>query len=155
MERRLCLRHSFKHIIASRNNRDRRYKSDPLAARILLASACVFVPKSSGAYKDDACEPSASGDKRASRYISVCINVCAYACNARVPVTNRRSGRRFVVNQSVNCISGSPDSPAGETIFPAQRYITENRIRSLRARPRARASAPDEHFCRVIRDRRV
>jgi len=62
--------------------------------------------------------------------------------NARLDasVTNRCWGRRFVVNQSVNCISGSPDSPAGETIFPARRYITENRARSLRARARARSS---------------
>ncbi len=42
--------------------------------------------------------------------VCTCVHVCV-----RVSVTNRLSGRRFVVNQSVNCISGSPDSPAGET----------------------------------------
>lgn len=61
-------------------------------------------------------------------------SVCACV---RTRVSNRLWGRRFVVNQSVNCISGSPEiSPAGETIFPAQRYITGNRARSLRARAR-------------------
>lgn len=97
--------------------------------------------KSDETNKNDACEPSSSGDKRAARCIyrmcvCVCVsNVCAHVCD-RVSLTNRRSERRFVVNQSVNCISGNLPIPPPTKPFFQPSDISPRARSFLPSRPR-------------------